>query len=311
MGNVGAGGSIVNGGNIIGVGLSSNKSLLGINSGYRYTYNGIAEDFSNVIVRQNGVVIYTESVSPGPFTLADMRIVRSGELTVEVVATNGNTTVNTIPLNLTPQMLEDGMSTFEFNIGSSTISNNVNSDSLLGSFSYNTGFDGYSLSAEAVFNKRYLALGGRIDKSLSNFGALSITTGISRLFDDRYNDELGTKLTLSYSNSLNSNIKINGFVDLYGSQPYQDFSSYDYTDGSLSDSGLSMQYNLSTSFFDHDSGRLSLSIWGRDYIEREATTGYSATFSKTIKDITFNLGTSFSNNNGEYEGSISTLFYTF
>ncbi|KVD86705.1 fimbrial protein [Burkholderia sp. ABCPW 14] len=77
--------------------------------GYAPTVHGIAQTNAQVTIKQNGFVIYSTYVPPGPFTIDDLYPTSSsGNLEVTITEADGHTTTFTQPYSAVPMLLRDG-----------------------------------------------------------------------------------------------------------------------------------------------------------------------------------------------------------
>lgn len=94
-----------------GVQLSSDDQMLPDSlQGYAPVIRGIAQSNAKVVVRQNGYIIYTKYVAPGPFAIDDLYpTASSGDLEVVVTEANGRETRFMQPFSAVPTLLREGV----------------------------------------------------------------------------------------------------------------------------------------------------------------------------------------------------------
>jgi len=81
--------------------------------GYAPTVRGVAESNAKVTVRQNGIVLYETTVSPGPFVISDLYSTGyGGDLNVTVTEADGRIRNFTVPYASVPQLLRPGVTRF-------------------------------------------------------------------------------------------------------------------------------------------------------------------------------------------------------
>jgi outer membrane usher protein len=102
-----------------GVQLSSDESMLPDSlRGYAPVVRGIAQTNAKVEIRQNGYVVYTTVVPPGPFVISDLYPASSsGDLEVTVTEADGRQTQFRQPFSAVPNMLREGASRYQFTMG--------------------------------------------------------------------------------------------------------------------------------------------------------------------------------------------------
>jgi outer membrane usher protein len=94
------------------------RSLPGSQMGFVPVIEGIAETNAQVVVSQAGVVIYTRTVPPGPFSLSDLSGARYGaDLDVKIVEANGSKRTFSVPYNSSAQLLRPGQLRFSSSLG--------------------------------------------------------------------------------------------------------------------------------------------------------------------------------------------------
>ncbi|WP_266170323.1 fimbria/pilus outer membrane usher protein [Dyella subtropica] len=86
--------------------------------GYAPTVRGVAETNAKVTVRQNGVVLYETTVSPGPFTISDLYATGyGGDLNVSVTEADGRVRTFSVPYASVQQLLRPGVTRFSVAAG--------------------------------------------------------------------------------------------------------------------------------------------------------------------------------------------------
>lgn len=99
---------------------------------------GIAQSNALVTIEQNGFVIYQKEVPPGPFAIDDLQLAGGGsDLDVSVKEANGSISHYLVPFSSVPNMLQSGVSKYDFSAGRSHIEGAGNQyDFLQGSYQY-------------------------------------------------------------------------------------------------------------------------------------------------------------------------------
>lgn len=83
---------------------------------------GIAQSNALVTIEQNGFVIYQKEVPPGPFAIDDLQLAGGGsDLDVSVKEANGSISHYLVPFSSVPNMLQSGVSKYDFAAGRSHI----------------------------------------------------------------------------------------------------------------------------------------------------------------------------------------------
>jgi outer membrane usher protein len=85
---------------------------------YAPVVRGIARTQARVEVKQNGYVIYSETVAPGPFALTDLSVPNDGgDLQVTVQETDGHSQVFTVPYQTPAIALREGYMKYNMMLG--------------------------------------------------------------------------------------------------------------------------------------------------------------------------------------------------
>ena len=86
--------------------------------GYAPTVRGVADSNAKVVVRQNGMLIYQTTVSPGPFVIDDLFATGyGGDLEVSVTEASGRVHTFSVPYASVPQLLRPGVNRFSIAAG--------------------------------------------------------------------------------------------------------------------------------------------------------------------------------------------------
>jgi outer membrane usher protein len=98
----------------------------------------IAQSNALVTIEQNGFVVYQKEVPPGPFSIADLQLAGGGsDLDVSVKEADGTVTTYLVPYSSVPNMLQPGVSKYDFVAGRSHIEGASNqSDFVQASYQY-------------------------------------------------------------------------------------------------------------------------------------------------------------------------------
>lgn len=166
-----------------GVGLTSNRLMSDSTSSFIPDISGIANSTSQITVRQHGRLVYSETVTPGPYKIDDFSVYGSGDLEVEIKDANGRIERKIYPLVTMPSLLRESYSEYSIAVGKRHDEHNIeglfDSDRnfLFAEGSY--GFPAYTLSGAALFDSKYQSLGLGSTFYLQSFGTLSLEGGLS------------------------------------------------------------------------------------------------------------------------------------
>lgn len=180
------------------LGMLSNSEL-----SYAPVVRGIAETNAMVEIRQNGYVIYSNSVPPGPFEFRDLNTSGSnGDLLVRIIESDGRVKEYRQSYSYQPVMIRQGNLRYNFTIGKYNLDDLpspsfINGTGVYGLFNNLTGFGGLILSS----NYFGLNTGIGINSAIGGI-SFDVTTSSSKNYEGK-NDK-GFSSRILYSKTLNS-----------------------------------------------------------------------------------------------------------
>lgn len=291
-----------------GVSLSRNNSMKPGNLGYTPVFSGIADGPSRVALMQNGRLLYSEMVPAGPFSITDVPLYTSGDVTMTVTGENGREHVQNFPLSVMTGQLSPGQHEFSIAAGMPDGDSDLKGGVLAASYGY--GLDGFTLRIGGMYNQDWLGASVGSVLGLGYLGAVS-TDGAYATAKYLDGSRSGNKVQLSWSKQLpltNTGLRVSRSRQ---SEEYEDMSSFEPM-------GLWGQGNhrrrtkdeWNVGISQSVSGLFSLSVsgWQRSYYPVQTTgsyrnrddngkdTGISGTLSTQIKGVSLNLGWSGSRN---------------
>lgn len=170
--------------------------------GYAPTVRGVAQSNARVTIRQNGLLIYETTVSPGPFSIDDLYATGyGGDLDVTVTEADGRTRQFSVPYAAVPQQLRPG--TYRFSVAAGTVHDDGLQDEPMivqatlqrGLTNMFTGYGG------AIGSEGYASALGGISLNTS-FGALALDLTAARTKLPTADAESGMSLRTTYSKML-------------------------------------------------------------------------------------------------------------
>ncbi|HAE8613082.1 TPA_asm: F4 (K88) fimbrial usher FaeD, partial [Salmonella enterica subsp. salamae serovar 30:1,z28:z6] len=108
VGRTSTGDSLLGSTGTYGVSLSRNNSMKPGNLGYTPVFSGIANGPSRVTLTQNGRLLYSEMVPAGPFSITDVSLYTSGDVTMKVTGEDGREYAQNFPLSVIAGQLSPG-----------------------------------------------------------------------------------------------------------------------------------------------------------------------------------------------------------
>lgn len=268
--------SLVGGASLFGVSLSSNSSMKPNDLGYTPVFSGVAKSDARVTLTQNGSVIYSEMVPPGPFEIKNANLLNSGDVTMTITENDGSESTQLFPLTIVPNMMNPGESEFSFSTGLRDSHGESELPGLFAAGYYGYGYDGYTLKTSGLFHPQYVGFGGSLIRGLGEWGTMGFEASYSRA---KYNDDTvynGGKFSLTYAKTFNKNTSIQLIGAQYTSKYYTQFSEFSPASVERYTSDRQKtEYQLSLSHQLTDDTSAGLTAWHRIYWGRDDTTSGS------------------------------------
>ncbi|HGG4892109.1 TPA: F4 (K88) fimbrial usher FaeD, partial [Salmonella enterica subsp. enterica serovar Welikade] len=134
-----------------GVSLSRNNSMKPGNLGYTPVFSGIANGPSRVALTQNGRTLYSEMVPAGPFSVTDVPLYTSGDVTMTVTGDDGRVQTQVFPLSVMAGQLSPGQHEFSLAAGMPDDDSDLEGGVFAASYGY--GLGELTLRTGGVFNQ--------------------------------------------------------------------------------------------------------------------------------------------------------------
>ncbi|HAX9740819.1 TPA: fimbrial biogenesis outer membrane usher protein [Escherichia coli] len=273
---------------------------------------GVAQSNALVTIEQNGFVVYQKEVPPGPFAIDDLQLAGGGaDLEVTVKEADGSVSRYRVPYSSVPNMLQPGVSKYEFAAGRSRIEGaSDQSDFIQGSYQY------------GLNNLLTLYAGTQLSDNYSSFvlgtgwntpiGAVSVDFTHSHSEQDNGDVFNGQSYQIAWNKYLSqSGTQFSLAAWRYSSRDYRTFNdhvwannrkSYNREDDSVYDIADYYQYDFGrkNSFsvninqsLPENWGYLSVSGQWRDYWERSGTgKDYQLSYSNSWERLSYTLSVS-------------------
>lgn len=253
-----------------GAALRSNENMIPWESrGYAPDISGVASTPSRITIKQNGYTIYSKMVPAGPYSLNDLRPSGNGDLVVTIEDESGYKTTRVYPVTTLPTLLRPGELKYNFaggikNNRNSKLNTAFSSDSLpfwFGSIDY--GFSPITLNTAAIINNKYQAAGIGATKMLGHFGALSLSTSLSKASYDNGIEKTGRSFSAKYAKNFTDKTDLQLLTYRYQSKGYVEFADFDPKNNwSYGNKKSRYEARLSHRF---DDMYLSSSYWRQNY----------------------------------------------
>ncbi|EBQ2154185.1 outer membrane usher protein PefC, partial [Salmonella enterica] len=311
-----------------GVSLSRNNSMKPGNLGYTPVFSGIADGPSRVTLTQNGRMLYSEMVPAGPFSVTDVPLYTSGDVTMTVTGDDGREQKQVFPLSVMSGQLSPGE--HEFSVAAGMPDDDSDLEGGVFAASYGYGLNGLTLRAGGVFNRDWQGASAGTVLGLGYLGAVS-ADGAYATAKYRDGSRSGNKVQLAWNKQLaltDTGLRVSWSRQ---SAEYEDMSSFDPAETWLQQNqGRRTKDEWNAGISQPVGGLFSLSVsgWQRSYYPASTTgsyryagdngrdTGITGTLSTQIKGVSLNLGWSGSRNtqgenNWSASASVSVPFTLF
>ncbi|EGO1504488.1 fimbria/pilus outer membrane usher protein [Salmonella enterica] len=275
--------------------LMRNNSMRPGNLGYSPVFPGIANSNARVTLVQGNNTLYSQMVPPGPFTITDVPLYSSGDVTMTVTEESGRQYVQVFPLSVIAGQLSPGA--HEFSVSAGMPDDDSDMEGPLMSASYGYGLNNLTLRAGAGFNQHWHGVTGGIVTGLGVLGAVSTEAAwATRKYEyqpaqsgskvqvawSKQLETTGTGLRLSWSRALTEE-----FPDLSGFNP-KDLWDIDRKTRNTRD-----EWNAGISQGVAGVVNLSVSGWQRSYYhESGRNTGLTGSLSTQVKGVNLSLSAS-------------------
>lgn len=190
---------------------------------------GVARTNARVEVRQNGYVLYSKVLPPGPFRIDDVAPLNNGELTLTVKEQDGSENSTVYPVTTMANMLHPGDHNYDLAVGVRDDSNNYDQNKLSGPFTYLTWDQGYSiatLNSALLVHKDYQNVGLGTALSLGYWGAVSMGVSASNALYRDDGHRQGGNFSLRYAKSLSERTDLQIIGYQYTTSSYVDFVDF-------------------------------------------------------------------------------------
>ncbi|HAK5317171.1 TPA: F4 (K88) fimbrial usher FaeD [Salmonella enterica] len=311
-----------------GVSLSRNNSMKPGNLGYTPVFSGIADGPSRVTLTQNGRMLYSEMVPAGPFSVTDVPLYTSGDVTMTVTGDDGREQKQVFPLSVMSGQLSPGE--HEFSVAAGMPDDDSDLEGGVFAASYGYGLDGLTLRVGGVFNRDWQGASAGTVLGLGYLGAVS-ADGAYATAKYRDGSRSGNKVQLAWNKQLaltGTGLRVSWSRQ---SAEYTDMSSFDPTElWGQENHGRRIKNEWNAGISQPVGGVFSLSVsgWQRSYYPASTTGSYryagdngrdagiTGSLSTQIKGVSLNLGWSGSRNtqgenNWSASASVSVPFTLF
>ena len=289
-----------------GIRLSTNEHMIP-NSDRQYSpiVEGFANTNAQILIRQNGRVVYSTNVAAGPFRLENLPTFGSeGDLEVVIKEADGTERLMLVPYSSIPMMLKEGQYRYDINVGQYFRRDmglgNERKPFSMATLSYGLPKD-ITLYGGAIIGQDYLGIAVGSGFSLGRYGAVSFDATQSRAYrvkdiaTGKYEDSAGTAWRARYQKTmLGTGTTINLANIHYLTGNYLTFNdvasveSYHYGPVYGRDLRSSWQFSLSQNLFGYGSlsGGVAYNTYKNDNSSKSINFGYNT----NVKGVGVYLG---------------------
>ena len=265
VGKTSTGDSMLGSTGTYGVSLSRNNSMKPGNLGYTPVFSGIANGPSRVTLTQNGRLLYSEMVPAGPFSITNVPLYTSGDVTMKITGEDGREQTQVFPLAVMNGQLIPGE--YEFNLAAGLPDDDSDMDGAVFAASYGYGLENLTLRTGLVFNQDWKGASAGMVVGLGWLGAVSVDGAYASA---KYRDgsHSGNKVQLTWSKQLETTDTGLRLSWLRRSEEYEDMSSFNPSEVySLVNQGRRVKDEWSAGISQQvgELFSLSLSGWQRSY----------------------------------------------
>lgn len=273
--------------------------------GYAPTVKGIAQSNAQIIIRQNGYIIYQGEVAAGPFEINDLYPTgSSGDLHVTIKEDNGHEQYQIVPFASLPVLQREGRLSYSVTGGQYRAYNNDIEKKIFSQFTVVYGLvKGLTVYGGSQLSDKYQSYSMGGGQNLGDFGAISIdiTQAHSTLSDNTKNT--GQSFRFRYNKNLNNigtNIALAGYrystKGFYSLAEVLDSFKDDYIFSSVERRRNRGEITISQDLGGGD-GSLSLTYVNEDYWNSgRKTQSASVGYNNSWNGISYGLNYSYNQN---------------
>lgn len=297
-----------------GIQLASDDDMLPDSlKGYAPVVRGIARTNAQVIIKQNGYVIYQRAVAPGAFVIDDMYPTGgSGDLYVTVKESNGVDQYLVVPFSSLPVLQREGRFKYNLTTGQYRPSDRDVENTPLTQATGIYGLkNGTTLYGGMQAASKYQSLAFGLGQNLGDYGAVSLDAVQAWSRPKSKNKQNGRSFRVKYSKNIvdtGTNFSIAGYK--YSTDGYYDmqdvldtYNNHYY--GSYERLRNRTEVTMNQKISD-DLGVISLSLANENYWNQERRmTSLSLSYNNSWDYVSYDLGWSYNKNSSHFDNSNS------
>ena len=259
---------------------------------------GIANSNAQILIRQNGNIVYTLNVSAGPFRLENLPSFGSyGDLEVIIREADGTERVMLVPYSSVPMMLKEGQFRYDINVGryyrKHMVGDHKEPNFFMGTLSYGLPHD-ITMYGGSILAAGYHAGAVGVGVSLGKFGAVAADVTQSRNSSDYsrgLKEASGAAWRVRYEKTMTTTgttVNLANYQYITGNyMSLNDFAEYTgYASNYFLKGRLKSQWQLSLSQSLGDYGNVYLGgSYARYHDDTSDTKTFNVGYNTSIKNI--------------------------
>ncbi|MDI2143671.1 MULTISPECIES: fimbria/pilus outer membrane usher protein [unclassified Pseudomonas] len=275
--------------------------------GYAPVIRGIAQSSASVEIRQNNYILYTANVPPGPFEISDIYPSGSnGDLEVTIIEADGRRRVSVQAFSSLPIMVRQGQLKYSVSAGRyNSNSDDQQSPQFLSStlaYGISSNLSGI-VGVQATENFKALSVGAGRNTAIGAV-SLDLTHSSSRTFDQTVT---GNSLRALYAKTFtdtDTNFTLAAYR--YSTEGYRTLTEHveelnsagqSHTGNSKTRTDLTVNQSLGRN---QEFGSVYINASDQRYWGRGGSQSLSAGYSNYWGNVSYNLGTTYSKDIGNY-----------
>lgn len=283
---------LMNGFGFRGVQLNSNSNMSSwLSRTYAPKLQGIATSNARVTVEQNGRVLESIVVPPGPFEVSNLGAISNGDLIMTVTEENGSKRTERFPVTVMNNLLRPGAMDYGLAIGKKMAGNNTDSaDDTFGLASLDYGFNYTTFNSALLLSQNYQNVGVGSTHSLGWFGALSTSLNLSNARFKLRKEQQGYSASVKYARSLSDTTDLQLIGYRFTDRGYVEYANYEYLNDRADEYQPKNRYEAILAHrLPAKNIYLSMSGWMQQYWDQPQESGLNFMLSKSFNKFTASL----------------------
>lgn len=209
---------------------TSDRMMLDNQFSYAPVIRGIARTNARLVVRQKNNIVYSTTLTPGPFKIDDLYSAQVGaDLNVTVEEADESKQVFSVPYTSLPNLIRPGAMRYNLAAGQYRADGQPGEKPMVGSGSIEYGFESFTLNNTVLASDKYQSIAVGAAWNVGTIGAFSFDFAQARYQDtwDTNKTVNGSAIRMLYAkqfDSTDTGLQILGYQ--YRSKDFLDFSEF-------------------------------------------------------------------------------------